>query len=62
MLHKVFARLGEPAEDRARIAVNVSGQSVNSAAYTASLGHLLDEKSMAARSADVRDYRIQPDG
>ena len=43
MLHKVFARLGEPAEDRARIAVNVSGQSVNSAAYTASLGHLLDE-------------------
>ena len=46
MLRKVFDRLGGPsAEDKARIAVNISGQSVNSAAYTASLDRLLLENS-----------------
>ena len=46
MMCKVVERLGVPTLDGgARIAVNVSGQSVNSAAYSADLDRLLGENS-----------------
>ena len=46
MICKVVERLGAPPFDSGtRIAVNVSGQSVNSAAYGADLDHMLGENS-----------------